>query len=158
MTGAGVGAQSPDFSYRLGFDRPAAEGLPSRPDGQLANMVWGAGSSLDKGYNYSYDRHGQLTAAILTENTGGTWTESSSRAEQGMRYDKNGNILSVERTDEQGQPMQSLAYNYEGNLLRSVDVAGATDDAQEFTYDKEGNMTFDGMSGIGIEYNILNLP
>jgi RHS repeat-associated protein len=97
-----------------------------------------------------------MTAATLTENIGGQWTISPARSEQGLTYDLNGNINTLERTDETGQPMQSLDYNYNGNLLSSVDVNG--DPSQPFEYDSEGNMTYDGMSEIGIEYNILNLP
>ncbi len=97
-----------------------------------------------------------------------------------ITYDKNGNILSLER---QGHTnlgattfglMDDLTYTYNGNQLKAVDDDVAASAAQgfkdgaeletEYRYDDNGNMVMDlnkyigGPVTSGILYNHLNLP
>ncbi len=157
LPGVQIASTSNDFSYRLGFDRGVIEGQPVRHDGLLSHVIWESSQTGTKGYTLSYDKRGQMTAADLLVQNNGVWTPTSSFAEKGISYDNNGNILSVQRTDVTGNMMHDISYNYDGNVLTSLSMGdGSTTDA--FVYDANGNMTYDGNTGVGIEYNELNLP
>src|SRR5690606_71137 len=88
-----------------------------------------------------------------------------------LSYDKNGNILTVNRSGElvSGQPVEidDLTYTYTANQLQTVTDAtnnpsgfndGNTTGA-DYTYDTFGNLKTDKNKGItNIVYNHLNLP
>jgi RHS repeat-associated protein len=90
-----------------------------------------------------------------------------------MQYDKNGNIVALQRnggmeSQSQFPLIDDLVYQYNGNQLTKVtdntnnSVDGFKDGANlavEYTYDLNGNMTTDQNKGINtITYNHLNLP
>lgn len=157
LTGQQMAAYSPSFSYKLGFDRPADGNLSSRADGNLASMVWGTGSTLDNGYQYTYSKMGELTATSYYQKSGASWASQGSKyAENGIEYDLNGNITKMKRYDASSGVLHDLQYQYEhatnGNALSSVN------NGTPFAYDAEGNLTTDGMTGVKIAYNVLNLP
>ena len=91
-------------------------------------------------------------------------------------YDKNGNILGLQRYGQTGSStyglVDNLTYTYNGNKLTRVDDAvtatsytggtnfinGASTN-NEYTYDQNGNLTKDSNKGIAnITYNLLSLP
>lgn len=156
MNGDKYAETSPSFSYALGFDRPADTGLASRADGHMASLAWGYGTGATHGYQFAYDAKGQMSDALLAERTAGSWTERSSFREAGVRYDANGNITALQRSDAEGNTLHDLNYIYDGNRLRSILSDG--EESERYAYDAEGNMTFDGLRGVNIAYNRLNLP
>jgi RHS repeat-associated protein len=91
--------------------------------------------------------------------------------ERGISYDRNGNILSLSRTDN-GTRLDSLAYTYSGNRLLKVNDRVSTASPNHFpantanhgltshyTYDANGNVISDVNRLItSITYNHLNKP
>lgn len=151
-------------------------------NGNISQTSWNTLSSDDsstKTYTYSYD--------ALNRIKGATGTSTSDYNLSGINYDKNGNILNLQRqghivenpvsgTSEHFGMMDNLDYSYNGNQLHSVtDTGDATygfkdgnasdttysngDGNDDFKYDINGNMTKDANKGItAITYNHLNLP
>ena len=123
----------------------------------ISQITWGYNSTGDqKAYAFTYDKLQQYQSASFYEKSGTSWTSVSKYRETIGSYDKNGNILSLQRTDANGTLLHNLTYTYgsstDGNILTGV--TGSS----EFLYDANGNMTKDGQTGVQIEYNILNLP
>ena len=156
MTGRTNAVTSPSFSYALDYEQSAVAGAVPRLDGNVSAMRWGSTASTDKAYAYAYDRVGQLQSADYKLLSGGVWSSSANYQEGGLTYDLNGNILSVQRTDGNGENLHELTYTYDGYRLLSVGVNGTASDS--YRYDADGNMTFDGRRGLTIAYNTLNLP
>ena len=156
MTGRTNAVTSPSFSYALDYEQSAVAGTVPRLDGNISAMRWGSAASTDKAYAYAYDRVGQLRSADYKLLSGGVWSPSANYQEGGLTYDLNGNILSVQRTDGNGENLHELTYTYDGYRLLSVGVNGTASDS--YLYDADGNMTFDGRRGLTIAYNTLNLP
>jgi len=139
-------------------------------NGNISQTFWDSQSinsgnnPISQHYTYSYDALNRITEAV--ENTGNYNIG-------GINYDKNGNILTLNRTGHLSQSatafgyMDILQYTYDsGNkLLKVKDFAVPTgfsdgiDQTIEYTYDSNGNMLEDRNKGIsGISYNYLNLP
>lgn len=127
--------------------------------------------NTSKGYRFYYDHLNRLTDADFFDSPLLTSTISLGHYKESLSYDKNGNILSIDRNGEliDNQPIEidELTYTYTGNQLQSV--ADATNNADgfndgnktgvDFVYDSFGNMTQDKNKGItNIKYNHLNLP
>lgn len=162
ISGASTGISSPSFSYDLWFDKvPSGSGLAARHDGNLAHITWGSNTAGNqKGYKMTYDRFGQMKNAIFLEPSGSRWNESRKFAEKNMTYDLNGNRMTLQRTDANGDEWQDMELVYShpenGNALYFIYSNG--DYSEDFEYDSNGNMILDGQTGAQIEYNILNLP
>ncbi len=98
-----------------------------------------------------------------------------------MQYDKNGNILNLQRNGNYDDPVynlqiDNLSYFYDtslsnlNRLMKVTDLSndptgfkddsnGSNDIADDYSYDANGNMVTDQNKGItSIKYNILNLP
>ncbi len=149
IAGRQTEVSSPSFSYSLWFDKAPA-GMTGRFDGNLSHVT-----SQDRGgYTFAYDRFGQMTAATWM---GPSMEADGKYAERDIAYDRNGNIEHLLRTDAAGGVLHELDYFYDGNLLIGVGVDGREPE-DVFEYDSNGNMVFDGMSGVSISYNLLNLP
>jgi len=145
-------------------------------NGNISSMTWKAGSeSTIRGYKFSYDALSRLTNAVYGE---GTAINSNANrfSENITNYDKNGNILALQRYGQTGAstyaPIDNLTFTLNGNQLNRVDDAtsasayngglefknGASTTA-EYTYDENGNLTKDLNKNItDIQYNYLNLP
>ncbi len=157
INGRNISTSSPSFSYKLGYDKSVVSGVSGRTDGIISQISWGNNATGDqKAYAFTYDKLGQYTSATYYEKSGSSWTSSAKYKETIGSYDKNGNILSLQRTNASETLLHNLSYTYasatDGNVLTKV--SGSAD----FLYDANGNMTRDGMTGVQIEYNILNLP
>lgn len=124
------------------FDLEYADG-GSYTNGNISRMRWRDKDigSYTEGLSFAYDNANRITGS---SGLGGyTHTES------GITYDKNGNLLSLNRA---GFAAENLSYSYSsGNRLSSVNGAG-------YTYDVNGNMLTDGRRSATITYNYLNLP
>jgi len=119
---------------------------------------------------YSYDALNRLTAAVSK-----VGIDANRYDEKGITYDKNGNILTLQRTGLSPvvTTMDNLKYTYDtGNKLvqvfdSSLKNEGFTEPAThlsttttpDYNYDLNGNMLSDLNKGITtIKYNHLNLP
>ena len=72
--------------------------------------------------------------------------------ERGIRYDANGNLLSISRTAG-GAVSDSLRFTLGGDVL--LDVSGTSTGV--FEYDPSGNLVKDGLNRLEFSYNCLNL-
>ena len=139
-------------------------------NGNIAATAWNTASENNSGnpvssaYGYSYDALNRITGAIDdTEQLQCEWY---------WTYDKNGNILKLNRHGYQESStftgMDVLDYDYDsGNKLLKVADSGNGDygfkdgnnTSDDFEYDLNGNMEIDRNKGItNIIYNHLNLP
>lgn len=146
-------------------------------NGNISQTIWKTANTDAglKSYTYTYDNLNRLTNAV----------DNLSKFNEGVTYDKNGNITSLLRLGEivGGVPsinnssdfgtMDNLVYTYDGGnkLLIVSDSANDTygfkddfigngsDTTIDYTYDDNGNMKTDTNKGItAISYNHLNLP
>ena len=124
-------------------------------NGNIRSMNWSADGSSHS-YAFTYDGANRMLDAIHGT---GDYTEKV------MSYDKNGNILGLQRYG--GSLIDNLTYSYDGNQLTQVEdatgnSAGFSNGASttnEYTYDYNGNLTKDSNKGISnISWNSLNLP
>jgi len=140
-------------------------------NGNISYSTWTYGS-VNKGYSYSYDR---LNRLLESRSKKGTSSQVDDSFDENFDYDKQGNILILNRWKDQ-EYIDQMTLTYNGNQLKSVyDDYGSQDlyDTKEynnganynggpdieFYYDKNGNMTKDKDRNIvTIRYNILNLP
>jgi len=141
---------SDKFKLRLKYEEDN-DGL-SQWNGNIARQYWGGAgedvNNLSKRYDYSYDKLNRLTSGVATNGL----------YEQGIGYDKNGNITSLSRNlPQNGINNASYNYHYENggtsNRLQNVDGLTGT-----YGYDANGNVSYDARNGVNIGYNFLNLP
>ena len=113
----------------------------------------GAGSEA-VAWSLSYDAAGRLKDARRFSE--GVSTNAFS--ERAVTYDRNGNILSLTRYGaDTAVPEEALAYSYNGNMLVGVSNSGSSGGGGAYTHDANGNLTRDGLSGLDIRYDDLNL-
>jgi RHS repeat-associated protein len=140
-------------------------------NGNISETYWRcATDNKIRKYGYKYDHLNRLKDAIyMLPNTTvlGNFNES-------MTYDKNGNILTLDRTGKDENipltPIDKLTYNYEVNTNKLIKVDDATNMQDgfenlanlpiEYEYDANGNMLKDQNKKItnNIVYNHFNLP
>ncbi|MFA6592750.1 MAG: DUF6443 domain-containing protein [Bacteroidales bacterium] len=111
-------------------------------DGNISSWTWSRGEETPRSYAFSYDGLSRLTG---TEQFDGS-ALSNLFTERDIRYDRNGNILSLERHNSLSGAPDSLAFTYDGNRRSS------------YGYDHNGNLTDDATAGVQADYNLLNLP
>ena len=114
-------------------------------------MVWNTTQKTKQGYGFTYDGLNRLTLGDHKSYTT-VWVDNTKFEEKSLVYDRNGNILRLIRTDSIGVNRDDYKYNYKGNQLNQINALTA------YTYDLNGNTTLDGLRGVSISYNILNLP
>ncbi len=165
------------FGMELGYDKTtsAAPGntyLNPQVDGHIEGIVWkGAGSGINRKYDFSYYASGWLqSAAFLQNTTGSGWDKNMvdySATVSG--YDANGNITSMTQrgfTVGGSAAVDSLTYSYLGSdssnkLMGVVDAANnptsllgdfhynpATKQGTDYNYDGNGNLTHDNNKNI----------
>lgn len=96
---------------------------------------------------YAYDSQDRLSGMHEYTDVGAQQsvpTLTDGHVEKDMRYDLNGNILSMVRVN--GAGPDTLRFEYDGNRRKG------------FEYDANGNVTRDNVSFVDAEYNMLNLP
>ena len=149
-----TGLNSNVFGMTLRYHDPALGSSP-RYNGSVSEWEWNRGSGTQAhAWSLSYDGVGRLTDARRF--TGGVSTDAF--GERSVTYDRNGNVLTLTRygADTAG-PEEALAYSYNGNLLIGISNTGTSGDGGTYTHDTNGNMTRDGLSGLDIEYDEMNL-
>ena len=156
-----TGISGSKFSQTLNYNNGSAG-----YNGNITAMDWTANGSSHR-YTFSYDGLNRLTSAT---HGAGRYTEKVTG------YDKNGNILSLQRYGQTSASayglIDNLTFTLAGNRPTRVDDAVAASaynggsefkdgvkQANEYVYDANGNLTKDLNKGIsGIQYNVLNLP
>ncbi|CAM1367598.1 RHS repeat-associated core domain protein-containing protein (modular protein) [Tenacibaculum litoreum] len=157
------------FNFTLVYENPI-DPLKALYNGNISQINWNTlsvnntSNPVSSQYEYTYDALNRITSA--TSDVGGNYNLS------GITYDKNGNILSLNRNGYQGNTvftnMDNLVYSYDsGNKLNYVTDGGNNNygfidnnkSGNDYYYDVNGNMTKDLNKNItGIAYNYLNLP
>ena len=135
----------------------------------ISSMQWITDGKTRK-YSYTYDGLSRLTAAAYTG------AASAEKYAASYSYDKNGNILTLQRYGKTTASAYGLVDNlslaYTGNQLTNVTDAGTAVTLAEsndfkkgstanpgYAYDKNGNLTKDLNKKItAITYNALSLP
>ena len=141
-------------------------------NGNISGMTWKAGNeTTTHSYKFTYDNLNRMLNAIYSDGT-----NADRFTEKVTGYDRNGNILSLQRYGQTGASsyglIDNLTFTLNGNQLNRVDDAAGTaaynngfefKDAvkqeNEYAYDANGNLTKDLNRNISeIQYNFLNLP
>ena len=170
-----------EFLYQ-GAD--AALGNTAKYDGSISAVKWkGAGASSgtadQRSYKYTYDKSGKLKAATSQAYSGSAWNKESNAFNESMTYDRNGNIVTLQRNDRKyntpaipyiSNVIDNLTYTYSSSigdqLLKVEDAAtsagGFTNGANvatEYTYNANGSMLTDQNKKINnVVYNALGKP
>ena len=153
------------FHFTLRYNNPSSG--TALFNGNIAQTAWQTANTdaSSKTYTYEYDALNRITAGI---DTTGHYNLNA------VSYDKNGNILTLQRTGHTHESatsfgmMDDLSYTYdEGNQLQSVIDRSLTEQGfkdgnltgDDYSYDVNGNMISDANKQItSIAYNHLNLP
>jgi len=130
------------FAMELQYNSPDVSGATAQFAGNISAARWKHLSGSEQTYYYSYDSYSRLTGGI----------HGGGNNEQSIGYDSNGNINALTRT---GAQAAGLSYTYSGNRLTSLTKDGTP---YSYAYDSNGNTTTDGLRGMTISYNYLNLP
>ena len=144
------------YSQRLSYyDAEKGSGLYN---GNISEWRMQQGTNAASTYRYGYDGLGRLTTSSRYAGSGTSATNSW--CERGIDYDLNGNIVTLQRFGSNSITVEdNLVYGYTGNRLTALtgsSQGGALN--ASYSYDAGGNMLYDGRRGLGISYNILNLP
>ncbi len=143
-------------------------------NGNITKLTCSLPYGLSQNYSFTYDGLNRMLSADYSE--GYSMNQNLDRyTEKVTGYDKNGNILGLQRYGQTGASsyglVDDLTYTYNGNKLTRVDDAvtatsytGGTNfinganTSNEYTYDQNGNLTKDLNKNISnIQYNSLNL-
>lgn len=120
---------NPLFNMTLKYE----DGPTPQYNGNISQQLWGTHN-----YTYTYDKLNRLSQGISDE----AFNEK-------VTYDLMGNILTLNRNT-----ADLNTYTYNGNQLSGI--SGTLNGG--YTYDANGNMITDGVKGVTIAYNYLNLP
>ena len=170
--------ESDFFSYELHYTSHMSPYGTNQFNGNVAEQVWkGAYDETVKAYNYTYDQANRLTSGAYAfqyyNGFGPAWNSKARYNEDGISYDRNGNLLFLTRYHGDYLKVNYLAYsNYLGNQLGRVqewtgthspvgfqDKTNTTGNNNDYSYDANGNLTSDFNKDItSISYNVLNLP
>ena len=161
------------FSQNLYYN--TGNGTPCY-NGNISSMTWQAGGeTTTRGYKFTYDGLNRMLDAVYGEGTN-IGSNANRFTEKVTGYDKNGNILALQRYGQTGTStyglIDNLTFTLDGNQLNRVDDAvtasaynngfefkDAVKQANEYAYDANGNLTKDLNKNISnIQYNCLNLP
>ena len=145
-------------------------------NGSISSMAWKAGNeSTVRGYKFTYDGLDRLQNAIYGESANIN-ANTNRFSEKVTAYDKNGNILALQRYGQTSASVygliDNLAITLNGNQLKAINDAVTTmaynnsfefkngaNATTEYMYDANGNLTKDLNKNItDIQYNFLNLP
>lgn len=167
---------SPFFCQILHYqDAPAVD--PSHTvcySGNINSIEWQHSGSDRYAYLFGYDALHRLTQTDQYTNG----TKDNQFVETNLQYDKNGNILQMERYTMGESQLLRYRYRNSNKLLSSLDLGGLQPDPFEpvgynlsdnaslgtsstfdtCTYDANGNRIFDVFQSMKIKYNLLNRP
>ena len=131
------------YHSELAYETSVKNSTPSWT-GQISSWYWEHSGLQPKVYTYSYDGLSRLTGAEQFSLLG--TTAENLNTERQISYDRNGNLLSMQRCGV-GLTPQTISFTYGGSNHRCG-----------FQYDASGNVTSEGQEGLQIAYNIIGLP
>lgn len=102
------------------------------------------GATASAFFAFSYDLAGRLTGSVRYP--AGATSPDNIFTEQGITYDRSGNLTALSRYGSSGTVTQSLSYTYNGPQRTT------------WTYDNHGNVTSDPQSSMTLAWNVLDLP
>ena len=147
------------FEMNLRYFDPRRDWVAASYTGNITEWKWqhkqvdGATLCDDYTYAYTYDDLGRLQSADLYSRDDDTLDGAVSGFSERMSYDKNSNILTLNRRGSPDENVQSYGFEYIGNQRTKERNSNSS-----YGYDGNGNMTEDALAGFGMSYNILNLP
>ena len=109
--------------------------------GNISEILWSRDEPYSYGFAFDYDALSRVTDALYMYDENNI---PGCCSEEGITYDKNGNLLTLYRYDDNGE-IADIRNTYSGNHLTGN------------TYDAAGNVTFDCSSGLSYQWNHLNL-
>ena len=143
------------YNQTLRYYNPA-KGTAALYSGNISEWSSQQASQQQETYGFTYDLQGRLTQS--NRYSGTSTTAQNAYTERGITYDKNGNILTLQRYAAALQ--DNYTYTYNGNRLTSISGTnnGTAIASASYSYDNNGNTVQDGLKNLQITYNILNLP
>ncbi len=151
---------SPVFSSTLRYTDPSRTATTGRYDGSISEWSWsrGTGSTVQT-YAFTYDGLGRLTGTSRYVGSGTTATNAFT--EQGLAYDRNGNVTALTRYGTSASAAEDdFTFTLAGNRISSLTNSGTNGSGvtyTSYTYDEAGNTTHDGRTGQDLTWNLLNL-
>ncbi|MDL2320477.1 DUF6443 domain-containing protein, partial [Alistipes sp. OttesenSCG-928-B03] len=142
------------FEMKLRYYDPQKPGTTASYTGNITEWDWhhcNVPGAAENTYAFSYDKLGRMTDARHYE--GSVPAPGDRYREQITGYTANGNIRGITRYGN-GAPT-TYANTYDGNRLLSLREGSAP--AVDYGYDANGNCTRDGLNGLDLKYNFLNL-
>ncbi|MEO8886663.1 MAG: DUF6443 domain-containing protein [Mucilaginibacter sp.] len=152
--------------------------------GRISAVKWmsrdnSGNKTNERSYSYAYDNMDRITASTYAERTAASTSSFNLNTngfnEDGITYDENGNILTLQRNSSTVGTtthikVDSLNYTYDTNnpnrLINVTDGSGSnftsygfrnlTGSTGNYSYDNEGNLTADPYKGLLLKYNVLN--
>lgn len=102
-------------------------------------------------YIFHYDDLSRLNDSRLTYNESEDITDEF--VENGITYDKNSNIITLNRSSLSSDDMKNYRFSYSGSQRIKDETSNS-----DYEYDANGNIHKDALTGFYIYYNLLNLP
>lgn len=134
-------------------------------NGNISSVVWKhAEEASQKAYGFSYDALNRIKKADYGQSAdswiNNTFDVAGKNGENAIRYDLNGNILSLGRKGANDTYKSNFSYFYKGNQLKSMNRNGDTANPAHthYQYTENGNMKRDEFKAMNVYYNELNLP
>ncbi|MFC6859202.1 DUF6443 domain-containing protein [Zunongwangia atlantica] len=169
------------FAFSINYNQPQMGLSDPLYNGNISEVLWRSANTQDsysnrkRGYAYSYDELNRIKEAKFrrANSAGSSYSEQTAHYNVSrITYDKNGNILTLQRKGNTSgssySTIDNLVYTYNGNQLLKVDdnsnieagFADGSSSGNDYAYDDNGNMRYDfNKKGIqNINYNFLNLP
>ncbi len=153
-----IPAGAPIFEQRLEYSSP--EYAAPRYAGNISETSWSRADTARMTYVYAYDRLGRLVDGHCTT---GAAPSARHYGERNITYDKNSNILSLDRYNG-AIAATRYRYAYDGNRILTVGTCQTSPVGQTpvteyaYRYDSMGNVTFNGAEALQVSYNYRNLP
>ena len=146
------------FEMRLRYHDPESH-LSDRASytGNISSWWWkhrlinNDNDSENRLYAFTYDDLARLvdTELYLDDSYGA----SNEFVENGITYDKNSNIITLNRSGLSSDDMKGYRFSYSGNQRIKDETSNS-----DYEYDANGNIHRDALTGFYIYYNFLNLP
>lgn len=129
------------FDQYLRYNDPQ-KGAAAQWNGNISEQEYTSTHTGNRWFTYSYDKLNRLKTAVYS---------NGNELGEELTYDQMGNITKLIRG---GAGNGTLNYVYTGNRLTSVSGFKVG----SYVHNANGNMTTDGVRGVTIGYNALNLP